>query len=291
LLKAVLETARPRQWVKNIFVAAPLIFAKRLADVDLLARAGLAAAVFCALSTAVYFWNDLVDLEKDRVHPVKSRRPIASGRLSPNAARIWSLVFAGGGLTVGALILGLDYALAAGGYLVLNVAYSLFLKRVVYLDVLSIAGGFLLRVVAGGAAVHVHVSPFLFICTGLLATYLGFGKRAHELAAAGDRAHAQRAVLRAYDPSLLRIALWATAILTLGAYVMYTLSPHTRAFFGTDRMVLTTPFAAFGLVRFGQLVSRADQHDSPTDLMLRDWPFVANVVAWGAVILALIYLR
>jgi 4-hydroxybenzoate polyprenyltransferase len=291
LLKAVLDTARPRQWVKNVFVAAPLVFAKRLADVDLLARAGLAAAVFCALSTAVYFWNDLVDLEKDRVHPVKSRRPIASGRLSPNAARVWSLVFAGGGLTVGYVVLGLDYALAAGGYLLLNVAYSLFLKRVVYLDVVSIAGGFLLRVVAGGAAVHVHVSPFLFVCTGLLATYLGFGKRAHELAAAGDRAHVQRAVLRAYHPGLLRVALWATAILTLGAYVMYTLSPHTRAFFGTDRMVLTTPFAAFGLVRFGQLVSRADQHDSPTDLMLRDWPFVANVVAWGAVILALIYLR
>ena len=277
--------------MKNVFVAAPLVFAKRLADVDLLARAGLAAAVFCALSTAVYFWNDLVDLEKDRVHPVKSRRPIAAGRLSPNAARLWSLVFAGGGLGVGYAVLGLDYALAAGGYLVLNVAYSLFLKRVVYLDVLSIAGGFLLRVVAGGAAVHVEVSPFLFVCTGLLATYLGFGKRAHELAAAGDRAHAQRAVLRAYHPGLLRVALWATALLTLGAYVLYTLAPHTRAFFGTDRMVLTTPFAAFGLARFGQLVTRADQHDSPTDLMLRDWPFVANVVAWGAVILTLIYLR
>jgi 4-hydroxybenzoate polyprenyltransferase len=291
LLKAVLETARPRQWVKNVFVAAPLVFAKRLADVELLTRAGLAAAVFCALSAAVYFWNDLVDLEKDRVHPVKSRRPIASGRLSPNAARVWSLVLAGGGLAVGALVLGLDYALAAGGYLVLNVAYSLFLKRVVYLDVLAIAGGFLLRVLAGGAAVHVHVSPFLFVCTGLLATYLGFGKRSHELAAAGDRAHAQRAVLRSYNPTVLRIALWSTAILTLGAYVLYTLSPHTRDFFGTDRMIFTAPLAALALVRFGHLVTRAEQHDSPTDLMLRDWPFVLTGLAWGATILALIYLR
>src|SRR5262249_24324127 len=145
------ETARPRQWVKNLFVAAPLVFGKHLENLPELRRSALAVALFCALSSAVYFLNDLVDVEADRAHPTKCRRPIPSGRLPASAAKLAATVLAFGGVGAG-LLLGLDFALYAATYLILNLAYSFKLKHIVYLDVLSLAAGFLLRVLAGGSA-------------------------------------------------------------------------------------------------------------------------------------------
>lgn len=274
--------------MKNVFVAAPLVFARRLTDLPQAGRAAAAVALFCALSSAVYLWNDLVDIDKDRAHPKKRNRPIPSGRLSISTARAAAAVLSLGSL-LGAAWLNLDFALVAGGYLLLNVAYSLKLKRIVYVDVLSIAGGFLLRVVGGGLAIAVWVSPYLLICTGLLATFAGFGKRAHELAVAGDNAHSQRAVLQRYDSKILRGALWVTGAATVAAYVIYTLSKHTAEFFHTTRMIWTVPFAALGMLRFAQIVSRHDSHDSPTDAMLKDGLFMANLVLYGATVLGIIY--
>jgi hypothetical protein len=165
------------------------------------------------------------------------------------------------------------------------------LKRVVYLDVLSIAAGFLLRVLAGGFAIHVWISPYLLVCTGLLASYSGFGKRAHELAVAGGDADKQRSVLRHYDPKILKWTLYIVGAATLTAYVLYTLSEHTRQFFGTDRMVFTTPFPAFGMWRFHRLVTDEHGAESPTDAMLHDWPFMLNMALWGAGVLLIIYFR
>jgi len=288
-MRALLEACRPRQWVKNLFVAAPLVFAKRLTDPRPSLRALAAVAIFCLVSSAVYLWNDLIDVEKDRVHPHKQKRPIASGRLSTGNARIASATLAAGALALSWLV---DWRFAACvlAYLVNNVAYSLLIKRVVYLDVLSIAGGFLVRVAAGAFAVDVQASGYLFLCTGLLATYLGFGKRAHELALAGERAGEQRAVLRAYRPSVLRMALYATAAATFVCYVLYTRAEHTVRFFGTTHMLWTAPFAAFGLLRFFVLVQRP-KGESPTEEILKDAPFMLNLLTWAAAITLIIYLR
>ena len=228
-MRALVEACRPRQWVKNLFVAAPLVFAKRLTDAQPSLRALAGVGLFCALSSAVYLWNDIIDVDKDRAHPLKRARPIASGRLSINTARIAAATLAAGALAL-SYLLDPRFAACALLYLLNNFAYSLLLKRVVYVDVLSIAAGFLLRVAAGAFAVRVDASPYLLVCTGLLATYLGFGKRAHELALAGDRAAAQRAVLQSYRASVLRVALLATAVATFVAYVMYTRSEHTVEF-------------------------------------------------------------
>lgn len=289
MIRALLETARPKQWVKNLLVAAPLLFSKHLGDSHAALRTIAAVALFCALSSAVYLWNDVVDVEKDRVHPIKCKRPIAAGRLSVPAAQRSAALLGLGGLLAG-LLLGTDFALAAAGYLLLNLAYSFFLKRVVYLDVLALASGFLLRVLAGALAIPVATSPYLLVCTLLGASFLAFGKRAHELASAGSNAGRQRKVLERYRPEMLRAALWATGLAALVSYVLYTRSPHTLEFFHTERMLFTTPFAAFGLARFGRLVTRSDSADSPTDAMLRDWPFMLNLALWATAATLIIYL-
>ncbi len=288
-MRALIEACRPRQWVKNLFVAAPLVFAKRLTDPHTALRALAAVAIFCAVSSAVYLWNDLVDVEKDRVHPHKKNRPIAAGRLSTGMARIAAATLAAGSLAL-AWLLDWRFACCVLAYLTNNVAYSLFVKRVVYLDVLSIAFGFLVRVAAGAFAVDVQASGYLFLCTGLLATYLGFGKRAHELAVAGERAGEQRAVLRAYRPSVLRGALYATAAATFVCYVLYTRAEHTVRFFGTTHMLWTAPFAAFGLLRFFVLV-QSPRGESPTEEILKDAPFMLNLLTWAAAITLIIYFR
>jgi 4-hydroxybenzoate polyprenyltransferase len=288
-MRALIEACRPRQWVKNMFVAAPVVFAKRLNDPRTALRALAAVAIFCAVSSAVYLWNDLVDVEKDRAHPHKQKRPIASGRLPVQTARIASATLATGALALSWLI-DWRFACCVLAYLANNVAYSLKVKHVVYLDVLSIAAGFLLRVAAGAFAVGVDASAYLFLCTGLLATYLGFGKRAHELAVAGERAHEQRAVLRAYRPSVLRVALYVTAAATFVCYVLYTRAEHTVSFFGTTRMLWTAPFAAFGLIRFFVLV-QTPKGESPTEEILKDAPFMLNLLTWAAAITLIIYFR
>jgi decaprenyl-phosphate phosphoribosyltransferase len=290
LVGAILQAARPRQWVKNLFVAAALVFSKHLGDARQFLRALSAVAIFSVVSSGVYLWNDLVDVEKDRAHPRKRNRPIASGRLPLPAARAAAATFAAGGLACAAL-LDFNFALCVAAYLIINVAYSLWLKKVVYVDVLCIASGFILRVLAGGYAIDVWVTRWLVLCTGLLACFLGFGKRAHELAQAGERGHEQRPVLRGYNPTVLRWALILIGLLTFASYVMYTLAPHTVAFFGTHRMVWTAPCALIGLGRFLWLVNADPHADSPTEEMIRDVPFMLNLAVWAAAVTAIIYLR
>ena len=276
--------------MKNLFVAAALVFGKHLDDPIELRRALLAFVLFCALSSAVYFMNDVGDVEADRAHPTKRKRPIPSGRLSPRAAKLAATALAFGGVGAG-LFLGLDFALYAAGYFVLNVAYTFKLKHVVYLDVLSIASGFLLRVLAGGAAISVWISPWLLSCTVLLACFFGFGKRAHERVVAGAEPHKQRAVLRSYHPNVLKWALALSGLATFASYVAYTRAAHTINFFHTANMVYTAPCAALGLLRFGQLVTRSELADSPTDAMLKDWIFVVSALLWGAAVCLVIYYR
>jgi 4-hydroxybenzoate polyprenyltransferase len=287
-LRSLVLTLRPHQWVKNLFVAAPLVFAKRLTDGHALAITVLAVVTFSALSGAVYALNDVLDQEKDRAHPTKRHRPVASGALAARAALWIAAVLALAALASAALLASRFFWVALS-YLVLNLAYSLYLKRVAYLDVASIATGFLLRVLGGACAIAVPPSGWLLACTGLLAAFLGFGKRAHELGLIQGEAGKTRPVLEQYDLGHLRLALYALGGATSVAYVFYTRSAHTVAFFGTQQMLLTSPFCVAGIARFLYLVMRRPEGDSPTDEMLKDGPFMANLSLWAVTVLAIIY--
>lgn len=288
LFLALIRTLRPHQWVKNLFVAAPLVFSKNLFAASQLGRAALAVLCFCLLSGAVYILNDIVDVEKDRAHPRKCRRPIAAGQLAAGTARIAAVILAVIGLG-GAAFLSLAFLATAAGYLSLNLLYSFWLKRIPFVDVVTIAVGFLLRVLAGTFAIHVSPSSWLLVCTALLACFLGFGKRSHELAGAGASAGRQRAVLAGYRLGHLNVALWVLALLTTVAYFLYARAPHTVDFFGSQRMIFTTPFIAIGIWRFMHLVRHRPQAESPTEEMLRDKVFLANILAWMVAVLAVIY--
>jgi 4-hydroxybenzoate polyprenyltransferase len=240
----------------------------------------------------VYAFNDLRDVESDRLHPLKCKRPIASGELGEREALWLSGVLAAGALGAAALLAPM-LVLVAAGYLVNNLLYSLLLKRIAFLDVALIGVGFLLRVLAGAYAIDVPISPWLLACTALLACLLGFGKRAHELlqAAAHQRdANSTRAALAGYTVQTLQVALVLLAICTSVAYALYTRDAHTISFFGTDRLIWTLPFCIIGIARFLQLALWRPTGESPTDAILRDWPFLLNITAWGAAVVSIIYL-
>jgi 4-hydroxybenzoate polyprenyltransferase len=283
----MLKTLRPHQWVKNLFVFAPVVFAKELGTFEALVRSLGAVLVFCLAAGAVYTLNDLVDVEKDRAHPVKRNRPIASGVVPVHVASAFA-AFLFAVSVAGAVFLGIPFTLTAVAYIVLNLGYSFWLKQIVLVDVLCIATGFLLRVQAGCFALEVEPSYWLLGCTFLLALFLALGKRRKELAT-GDEAHRHRAVLRSYSMKMVTILMYVMAVLTAAAYTAYTLASHTIEFFGTPWFVATVPFVLFGLVRFAMLVSRRRGQDSPTESMLRDAPFVLNIAVYTAVVLGIIY--
>jgi decaprenyl-phosphate phosphoribosyltransferase len=290
--RAVIRTLRPHQWVKNLFVAAPLVFAKHLVDGGYLWRTGIAVAAFCALSGAVYALNDVLDAEADRSHPTKRHRPIAAGELGERSAVVLAVLLAVTGLAA-CFALSWKTGAWAAGYLAMNAAYSFKLKHVAFVDVALIASGFMARVAAGGAAIAVAPSRWLLVCTGLLATFLALGKRAHELALAtrdGRDAAATRAALAGYRVSWVRAGMAVLGAATAAAYVLYTIDPHTVAFFRTRDLPWSAPFCVVGLARFAWLALRPGSGgDSPTDAMLRDAVFLVNLMAWAVVILVIVY--
>jgi decaprenyl-phosphate phosphoribosyltransferase len=289
--RAILVTLRPQQWIKNLFVVAPLVFSKNLFAVDFALRTAAATAVFCALSGAVYAFNDLRDAEADRQHATKCNRPIAAGLLSERAALATALILTVLALSA-SLLLSWRLAAAAATYATINLAYSLGLKRISFIDVGLIAAGFLLRVAAGAFAIAVPISPWLLACTGVLAMMLGFGKRMHELLAAEHRGRdpaATRASLRGYSVSTLRLALIILALATCAAYALYTRDQRTIEFFATDRLFFTLPFIFIGIGRFLQLAMADSRRESPTDAIVHDWPFLLNIAVWGATVLFIIY--
>ena len=291
MLVAAVRTLRPHQWVKNLFVAAPLVFAKHLDETAYLGRAALAVLAFCLLSGAVYAFNDVRDVEADRVHPRKRFRPIAAGELGERAGLVLAGVLAVAALALAAALSPVTAAWA-GGYLVLNVLYSVALKHVAFVDVLVIAAGFLARVAAGGAAIDVAPSPWLLVCTALLALFLGLGKRAHELTLAhrdGRDAAATRASLAGYRLDVVRIAMIVLGVANAVAYVLYTVDDHTVEFFGTDQLPWSAPFALIGLGRFAWLTLGGATRDSPTDAMLRDPLFLLNLAAWATTVVMIVY--
>ncbi|MFV8756377.1 decaprenyl-phosphate phosphoribosyltransferase [Nannocystaceae bacterium ST9] len=276
----LLKTLRPKQWIKNAFVGVPLVFGQLLFDLDAVLRVAAAFALFCLISGCVYIVNDIVDVEKDRAHPKKKTRPIASGQFPPKVARNFTFVAVPLALGLG-FWLSPWYAATLAGYFGLNILYCFYTKNLPYLDVLSIATGFMLRVLAGALVISIPASPWLLACTTLLAMFLGFGKRAHELAASEGRAGGEtktRASLEHYSKDALRWILHTLALLTALVYGLYTQSQHVRETFGDAPLIYTLPFAIIAILRFIYLVTARPDAESPTEEMLKDPLFMGNLL-------------
>jgi 4-hydroxybenzoate polyprenyltransferase len=288
LSRAVLVSLRPHQWTKNLVVLAALAFSKHLFDPDAVLRAGLAFVLFCGLSGAAYLVNDLADLEQDRLHPEKRLRPLASGALPLHVARLSAASLGAAGLA-GALALGWGFASAALAYLLLNLAYSLWLKHTVILDVLAISLGFVLRAVAGALAIDVRFSDWLLVCTTLLALFLSLAKRRHELVSLNETASEHRRILAEYSPYLLDQMISVVTASCVTAYAFYTMAPETVEKYRTDRLALTIPFVLYGIFRYLYLVHRREQGGSPADLLLADRPLLVAVALWAVAVVVIVY--
>jgi len=280
---------RVHQWVKNSFVAVPFVFSREIFSLHSLRSLALAFFAFSFVASGIYLFNDWRDREADRLHPKKKYRPIASGKLSARMALQSMVVLWLIGFGLGLLLpLGFIYSLLS--YIGLNLAYSTYLKRLAYLDVICIALGFELRVIAGSAAAQVTPSAYLLAVTFVLALFLGFGKRYHELSFFTD-ASIHRPSLGSYRSHFLDWLLMLTGLGAVALYVIYTLDPATQHYFATDKLAYTIPFAAFGVFRFVQLAKRSASTESPTESMLRDPSFMLNLGLWAVCIVWLVYPR
>jgi 4-hydroxybenzoate polyprenyltransferase len=285
--KALLKTMRPKQWTKNVVVFAPLVFDEKLFQLDLFGRTLLAFALFCLISSTVYIINDLVDIEKDRQHPKKRMRPLPAGALSPRVAAAAAGAFILISLPL-ALWLDGGFSLVLFSYLLLNVAYSFYLKHLVIIDVLVIAAGFVLRVAGGVAVVGVErFSPWLYLVVTLGALFLGFGKRRHELLLLEEDANAHRAILAEYTiPFLDQLIGLVTSTMVI-AYSLYTFSapnlPENHA------MMLTIPFVLYGLFRYLYLIHVKKEGGAPDELLLSDKPLLAAGVLWVLAVVLVLY--
>jgi 4-hydroxybenzoate polyprenyltransferase len=286
-LIAILEAMRPRQWAKNLFVFAGLIFAQKLFT-PLAAVALAAFAIFCALSGAMYLLNDVADREKDRLHPRKRERPVASGRLSVPLAVAAALTLIGLGLAA-SLAISWPFAAVATAYAVLLSLYSAWLKHVVIVDVLVVAIGFVLRAVGGAVAIDVEISGWLLICTVLLALFLALGKRRHEYLALGGEAATHRPILAEYSAGLLDQMIAVVTASAVTAYALYTMSPETVAKFHTHLLPATLPFVLYGIFRYLYLLYRRELGGNPSELFLNDGPLLLNSFLWFLVVLVIIY--
>jgi 4-hydroxybenzoate polyprenyltransferase len=288
MLSALLEAMRPRQWSKNVFVLAGIVFAGRLFDLGAELRVLAAFAVFCAASSAVYLANDMADRTSDAHHPLKRLRAIASGRLSTTVALAASLVSAIGAL-VGALLLSQATLAIVAAYLISTFAYSLYLKRVFLLDTMIVALGFVLRAAAGAACIDAEISPWLLVCSFLLALFLALGKRRAELVLLGADAPNHRPALGHYSLPLLDSWLTALSGAAIVSYALYTQSPRTVEHFGTTNLLYTLPFVIYALFRDQHHVVREDDGGDPGALLFQDRGLWLTLLGWAVTVAAVIY--
>jgi 4-hydroxybenzoate polyprenyltransferase len=281
MIRSLIVEARPRQWTKNLVLFAGLVFARRFEEPRFIGASVAAFLLFCIISSGVYLLNDVADLPNDRLHPSKRNRPLAAGRIGRSTVLAAGLVALVGG---GALSFALNHRFGAIAlaYLVLNLAYSAGLKRIVILDVLAIAVGFVLRAVAGVEALplRVEISPWLLVCTFFLALFLAIGKRRAELSARED-AHESRPVLGAYSLPLLDQMIAIVTSATVIAYSIYTVNPSTVEKYDTQALVFTIPFVVFGIFRYLLLVYRREGGANPSEVLITDVPILATVVLWA----------
>ena len=289
MIFALIEGMRPRQWIKNTFVLIAVVFGQRLYDMGAVIWSLGAFCIFCFLSSAVYLLNDVADYEKDREHPTKRNRPIASGRLPKSVALGAALVFAVGGVAL-SLAINTAFAALALSYLLLNLLYSFWLKHVVILDALMVALFFVLRAAAGAAAINVEISHWLLICTLLLALFISLSKRRHELVLLENNASAHRASLTEYSAYLLDQMIGVVTASTLMAYILYTVDARTISVFGSDHLMYTVPSVIFGIFRYLYLIHQKGEGGDPDRILLFDRPFSINILVWAGIVGVVIYL-
>ena len=284
----IFKSLRPQQWIKNFFVFAPLIFSEKAFDPNLFLRAGMAFAIFCLLSGSLYILNDLKDIEEDKHHPIKCRRPLASGRLGKKQALAAFIVFSTAGFVLACLV-NEYFCVMALIYFLLQVLYSAWLKNVVILDVFIIAAGFFIRVIAGALAIEVYITPWLLICTILLALFLALSKRRHELVLLEQDASHHRPILKEYSPYLLDQMISVVTASTVIAYCLYTISEETISKFGTRYLIFTVPFVLYGIFRYLYLVHQKTEGGNPEVLVLKDRPLLLDIFLWILSAVLIIY--
>lgn len=290
MIKNLLISMRLPHWIKNSFIFAAIIFSKKIFILPDFTRVFIAFIFFSIISSAGYIINDLVDLSEDKKHPRKSKRPIASGSLPPKTAIITAMALITIALLCG-FILNINLGIVLLLYFILELIYSFFLKHKVILDIFGIATFFILRVLAGGVVIQTEISNWLLICTGLIALFLGFSKRRHELVLLGEDAHKHRKVLTEYSPYFLDQMIGVVTASTLVAYILYTLSAETVEKFGTDKLIFTIPFVLYGIFRYLYLVHQKEKGGSPTKLLLTDPPLLINATLWILSAIIIIYSR
>ena len=287
----VTRLLRVPEWAKNLFVFAPLLFSGQLLSPASVWTVSLVCAALCAVSSSVYIMNDLLDMAKDRQHPTKRHRPLASGAIAPAVGVVVAASLVVLGYTVlAAARVSQSALLLTAGFLALNAAYSLYLKRKVIADILTIASGYVLRVLIGGAAIGVTVTHWLILCTFLLATFLGFSKRRHELTLLGAKANRHRPVLTLYSEEFLDQASLLTLAMTLTCYFLYTISPETVARFKTYDLVYSGLIVMFALFRYLFLI-HVKKMGSPVEVLYYDRQIVLAVVAWVLYVVLVVYTR
>lgn len=303
-LPALLRALRPHQWVKNIFVLAALVFAlgemgpEAATSSERIVRVLIAAAAFCLGASAIYLVNDVADIESDRLHPEKRKRPIAAGEVSISLALVASLACVAGAFLLAHYATpgaeeegGGNVMLVVGAYMVSNLLYSIKLKQIAIVDAFLIALGFMLRVVAGAYAAAAPISHWLLLSTLFLALFLAFCKRRAEMDLLGTEAASHRKNLGQYTPEFLEQATGVLAACAIITYAMYTVDEETAKKFGQDsHLVWTVPFVVFGLFRYLLLVQRQEGGGSPTKVLLGgDTAFVINALVWGAMVLSCLF--
>lgn len=284
-VKGYIKLARPKQWIKNLFVFAALIFAKHIFELDYVTKVLLAFFCFCMISACVYIINDVIDAEKDKLHPKKKLRPVASGLISKTEA----LVFLSGLLPVSviaAFMLDISFAVVLLLYFANNILYSIKVKHMVILDVMSIALGFLLRVIGGALVIKVYISPWILLCTLLLSLFLGFSKRRNELVILENGANSHRKILEEYSLEFIDNMLSIVTACTVMAYSLYTFMSSN-----TYYMMLTIPFVLYGIFRYQYIIYRKKEGGSPEETVLSDMPLMINIILWALASIIILYIE
>jgi len=287
-LKHVIVSMRPGQWVKNLFIFAGLIFSGNLFRPEVLIRVSNGFILFSLVASSIYIFNDIIDLEFDRAHPEKKNRPVAAGLLSVPAAYTGAIVLALAGL-IGALTLDRVFFAILLSYLIINFAYTIKVKKMVILDIMCIASGFVLRVLAGTELAEVMPSDWLILCTIMLSLFLGFSKRRHELATTGTDVLSHRKVLGQYSLSLLDQMIAVATACTVMSYALYTVSPQTVSRFGTRNLVFSIPFVIYGIYRYLYLIHQKNMGGNPTRELVSDIPLLINALLWALLVVLIIY--
>jgi len=288
MIKHILISMRPKQWTKNILIFAGIIFAEKLFCSEDLIRVVFAFVLFSLSSGGMYIINDIIDRKSDMVHPNKKNRPVASGALSIPIAWVSSLLLILLSLFL-SYFLSKEFLLVLTIYLILMFLYSIYLKRIVLIDIMSIAFGFILRTFAGCVVIVVSLSPWLFMCTLLLALFIAASKRRQEIISLGSDAKEHRISLSGYSSQLIDQIVVIVTACTLIAYTLYTLSPQTIEKFGGYGLVFTVPFVLYGIMRYFYLIHQEGKGDSPDRIFIEDKPLFIDILLWILSVIFIIY--